>query len=102
MASELERKLTELEGPREERCCGVDECEGARRGSAGAMVSPSMPGLSPTSVVSLLGSTSVPHPEQYRLASAISLEQEGQRMGAAIVSPRPRADCQPVTRPART
>src|ERR1700675_3290544 len=80
MASELERKLAELEGLREERCWGVDGCEGARRGGAGAMVSPSMPSLSPASVASLLESTNLPHPEQYRLASAISLEQEGQRM----------------------
>jgi hypothetical protein len=80
IASELERKLAELEGLREERCCGADGCEGARRGGARTMVSPSMAGLSPTSVVSLLESTAEPHPEQYRLASAISLEQEGQRM----------------------
>jgi hypothetical protein len=82
MASELERKLAEIEGLRDERCCGVDGCEGARRGGAGAIVSPSMPSLSPANVVSLLESTNLPHPEQYRLASAISLEQEGQRMAS--------------------
>jgi hypothetical protein len=71
---------SELEGGREERFDGVGECEGLRLGVGGAMVSPSMPSLAPTIVVSLLESTNLPHPEQYRLASGISLEQAGQRM----------------------
>jgi len=80
MASELDTEPAELEELREERCCGVDGWEGARRAGAGAMVSPSVPSLSPIRVLSLPESTTLPHAEQYRLVSGISVEHEGQRM----------------------
>src|SRR6266403_4488263 len=80
MASELERKLAELEGAREERCGGGATSEGARRGVAGARVSPS----SSMRVASLPASTRVPHAEQYRLASGTSAAQEGQRIGRRL------------------
>src|SRR6266478_5440795 len=82
MALELDNEPAELEGVREERCGGLAGCESDRRGVAGAMVSPSLPSLSSTSVTSLLESTGVPHAAQNRLASGISLEQEGQRIAS--------------------
>jgi hypothetical protein len=57
MASELERKLVELEGR-------MRRCATRRRRSDGLTVDAR---LSPTRVVSLLESDALPHPEQYRL-----------------------------------
>src|SRR6266852_6081161 len=82
MASELDNEPAELEGVREERWSGLAGCESGRRGVAGAMVSPSLPSSSSTSVTSLLESTGVPHAAQNRLGSGISLEQEGQRIAS--------------------
>src|ERR1700738_2922253 len=97
MASELERKPAELEEEREDRWGGGAGREDVRRGVAGAMVSPSLPNLSAMRVASLLESTRLPHAEQYRLGSGISLEQEGQRIERRLYHRRPLALGSPIT-----
>ena len=87
MEPELESNEEELEGLREER--GEEEAGGAdgRRGVGGAMVSPSFARLGSTSVAPF-ESIRLPHEEQKRLASGISLEQEGQRIAPRLYHPR--------------
>jgi hypothetical protein len=80
MESELESKVAELESVREERCDGVDGCEGARRGVAGAIVSSSPADWSSTNVALLLKSMGAPQLEQKRPVEEISALQEEQNI----------------------
>src|SRR6266478_4052510 len=80
MASELEREPAELEDAREGRCGGCAALKAARRGLAGARVSPSLAKFSSMRVASMLESTRLPQAEQNRLASGTSVAQEGQRI----------------------
>jgi hypothetical protein len=78
MASELESGPLEETG--RERWEEGDGCEDALRDGGGGRVSPSKARWSSIRVASMPESTGWPHAEQYRLASEVSLEQEGQRM----------------------